>query len=75
MRNARCLVSLYLLPVALCGGCHYMFTNDPPAWQDFIDERYPGLWDELRRIRREAVAAGAKVDYAAKLAELREATA
>jgi hypothetical protein len=58
---------------AMCSADHYRYTLDPPAWQDFVDEYRPGLWDELRKIRREAIAAGDKVDYAAKLAELRRA--
>ena len=36
-RNALCL----------CQGCHMYYTNHPLEWRIFIEERTPGLWDEL----------------------------
>ncbi len=36
-RNALCL----------CAGCHMYFTHHPLEWREWVDETYPGRWDEL----------------------------
>jgi len=55
----------------LCSGCHFEFTNDVAAWLDWLDEHHPGLLDELRRLRREAIERGDHPDYPAVIADLR----
>ncbi len=36
-RNALCL----------CQGCHLYYTNHPLEWRRLIDDKTPGLWDQL----------------------------
>lgn len=56
--------------VALCSGCHVRFTNDPLAWDAWVDERIGvDAYLELKRIARQGVA---HIDYAAILESLPE---
>ena len=56
--------------MALCSGCHVRFTNDPLAWDAWVEERI-GLdaYLELKRMARQGVA---HIDYEAILASLPE---
>lgn len=54
--------------VALCVSCHVKFTHRPLEWEEWVEEVFPGLWETLRA---EALTYG-RVDWKAKLAELRE---
>jgi hypothetical protein len=61
--------------ILLCGGldgCHGMFTRAPKRFRAFIDQRYPGRWDELTRRRAEAERRGDHVDVQAVIAFYRE---
>lgn len=33
--------------VALCRSCHVSFTHRPLEWRAWVEERYPGRWDQL----------------------------
>ena len=46
--------------LALCSRCHVRYTYDPIAWQDWIDEKFPGRMEQLRAKARQGVA---HVDY------------
>jgi hypothetical protein len=36
--------------LALCRRCHNWYTGHPKAWREWIEERSPGLLDELGRL-------------------------
>jgi 5-methylcytosine-specific restriction endonuclease McrA len=35
--------------VALCRSCHLKFTRWPLEWEAWVESRFPGRWDELKR--------------------------
>lgn len=36
--------------VALCRSCHVRFTHRPLEWHEWVEEQFPGRWDELKRL-------------------------
>ena len=34
--------------VALCRSCHVKFTHRPLEWSIWVEEKFPGRWDELK---------------------------
>lgn len=34
--------------VALCRGCHVKFTHRPLEWEEWVNERFPGRWTDLK---------------------------
>lgn len=39
--------------VSLCNIHHRYFTQNPVDWQNFIEAKFPGLWDWLYELRRD----------------------
>lgn len=57
--------------LTLCQAHHVFFTHRPAAWHDFIDDHYPGRWDELRAKAREHRGSGLRVDWRAEVGRLK----
>jgi 5-methylcytosine-specific restriction endonuclease McrA len=53
--------------VCLCRSCHVMFTHKPLEWEAWVEARFPGRWD---RLRRQALKYE-RVDWKAELESLR----
>ena len=34
--------------VALCRSCHVKFTHRPLEWREWVEDVFPGRWDELK---------------------------
>lgn len=49
--------------VTMCASHHVYYTHNPGQWLDFVERRWPGRLDELRRRVRDHVASGLKVDW------------
>ena len=48
--------------LCLCQGCHVFYTHRPLEWEEWIEERWPGLWDHLKT----KALTHAKVDWKAE---------
>ena len=59
-RRYRAVRWFPLNAVCLCAACHVSYTYDPIAWEDWVDDHYPGRLSMLKQVAR--ASAGA-VDY------------
>lgn len=54
--------------IALCRSCHVYFTHRPLEWQDWIEERFPGIWQQMR----DRALTYERVNWKARVTELKE---
>ena len=48
-RSYRTTRTYELNALCLCQGCHVFYTHRPLEWRLFIDDRFPGRWDDIQQ--------------------------